>query len=84
MRKITDLLVGCKFAVKYAINFALAFIHNSVLFIPFAFLLLILAIMIALFCLPFAMAVLLMWVLKMMISRSVAAVCNLRKKRLNS
>ena len=84
MRKITDLLVGCKFAVKYAINFTLAFIHNSVLFIPFAFLLLILAIMIALFCLPFAMVVLSLWVLKMMISRSIAIVYNLREKRLNS
>ena len=84
MRKITDFLVRCKFAVKYAFNFTLASIHNYVLFIPFAFLLLILAIMIALFCLPFAMVVLSLWVLKMMISRSIAAVYNLRKKKLNS
>ena len=84
MRKITDFVNGCKFAVKYGFNFALAFIHNSVLFIPFAFLLLILAIMIALFCLPFAMVVLSLWVLKMMISRSIAAVYNLREKRLKS
>ena len=84
MRKITDFVNGCKFVVKDDINFALAFIKHSVLFIPFAFLLLILAIMIALFCLPFAMVVLSMWVLKMMISRSIAAVCNLRKKKLKS
>ena len=84
MRKITDFVTGCKFAVKYAFNFALAFIKNSVLFIPFVFILLILAIMIALFCLPFAMVVLSIWVLKMMIYRSIAAVYSLRKKKLKS
>ena len=81
---MTDFVNGFKFAVKDDINFALAFIKHSVLLIPFAFLLLILAIMIALFCLPFAMAVLSVWVLKMMISRSIAAVYSLSKKRLKS
>ena len=78
MRKITDFLIGCAFAILYAICFVVAFIYNSILFIPFASIVIILAIVIGLFCLPLAIVVLSIWIL-MMIARSIVDVYDFVK-----
>ena len=79
MRKITEFLIGCAFAVLYAICFVVAFIYNSILFIPFASIVIILAIVIGLFCLPLAIVILSIWIL-MMIARSIVDVYIFDKK----
>lgn len=83
MRKITDFLIGCAFAILYAICFVVAFIYNSILFIPFASIVIILAIVIGLFCLPLAIVVLSIWIL-MMIARSIVDVYDFVKNYFKS
>ena len=79
MRKIADFLIGCAFVILYAICFVIAFIYNSILFIPFASIVIILAIVMGLFCLPLAIMILSIWVL-MMIARSVVDIYDFIKK----
>ena len=73
MRKITDFLIGCAFVILYAICFVVTLIYNSILFIPFASIVIILAIVMGLFCLPLAIVILSIWIL-MMIIRSIVDV----------
>lgn len=79
MRKITDFLIDCTFVILCAICFVVAFIDNSILFIPFAFIVIILAIVMGLFCLPLALVILSIWGL-MMIARYIVDVCGFVKK----
>ena len=79
MRKITDFLICCAFVILCAICFVMAFIYNSILFIPFASIVIILAIVMGLFCLPLAIMILSIWVL-MMITRSIVDVYNFIKE----
>ena len=83
MRKITDFLIGCVFVILYAICFVVAFIYNSILFIPFASIVIILAIVMGLFCLPLAIVVLSIWIL-MMIARSIVDVYGFIKNYFKS
>lgn len=83
MRKITDFLIDCTFVILCAICFVIAFIDNSILFIPFAFIVIILAIVMGLFCLPLAIVILSIWGLfwlLMMIARYIVDVCGFVKK----
>ena len=79
MRKITDFLIGFAFVILYAICFIAAFIYNSILFIPFASIVIILAIVMGLFCFPLAIVILSIWIL-MMIARSIVDVYDFVKK----
>ena len=79
MRKITDFLIGCVFVILCVICFVMAFIYNSILFIPFASIVIILAIVMGLFCLPLAIVILSIWIL-MMIARSIVDVYGFVKK----
>ena len=79
MRKITDFLIGCAFVISCAIYFVVAFIYNFILFIPFASIVIIPAIVIGLFCLPLAIVILSIWIL-MMIARSIVDVYGFAKK----
>ena len=83
MRKIADFLIGCAFVILYAICFVIAFIYNSILFIPFASIVIILAIVMGLFCLPLAIVILSIWIL-IMIVRSIVDVCGFAKKYFKS
>ena len=83
MRKIADFLIGCAFVILYAICFVIAFIYNSILFIPFASIVIILAIVMGLFCLPLAIVILSIWIL-MMIARSVVDIYDFIKKYFKS
>lgn len=83
MRKITDFLIGCAFVISYAIYFVVAFIYNFILFIPFASIVIIPAIVIGLFCLPLAIVILSIWIL-IMIVRSIVDVCGFVKKYFKS
>ena len=83
MRKIADFLIGCAFVILYAICFVIAFIYNSILFIPFTSIVIILAIVMGLFCLPLAIVVLSIWIL-MMIARSIVDVYDFVKKYFKS
>lgn len=83
MRKITDFLIGCAFVILYAICFAVAFIYNSILFIPFASIVIILAIVMGVFCLPLAIVILSIWIL-MMIARSIVDVYGFVKNYFKS
>ena len=73
MRKINDFLVRCALAAIYAICFVIAFMCNSILFIPFASIVIIFATLISLFCIPAAIVLSLIWVL-IMIARSIVDV----------
>ena len=83
MRKIADFLIGCAFVILYAICFVIAFIYNSILFIPFASIVIILAIVMGLFCLPLAIVILSIWIL-MMIARSIVDVYGFVKNYFKS
>ena len=79
MRKIADFFICCAFVILCAICFVVAFIYNSILFIPFASIVIILAIVMGLFCLPLAIVILSIWIL-MMIARSIIDVYDFDKK----
>ena len=83
MRKIADFLIGCAFVILYAICFVVAFIYNSILFIPFASIVIILAIVMGLLCLPLAIVILSIWIL-MMIARSIVDVYGFVKNYFKS
>lgn len=65
--KMNDFLFGCALSIIYTIWFSIYFAYHSILFIPFAFIAIICAIAIGLFCLPIAIVVLLFYVLMMII-----------------
>lgn len=63
MRKIRDFFAWCASYIVYAICFAISFIYNVILYIPFAFVVIICAIVICLFFLPLAIVILLRCIL---------------------
>ena len=67
MRKTNDFLFGCALSIIYTIWFSIYFAYHYILFIPFAFIAIICAIAIGLFCLPIAIVVLLFYVLMMIV-----------------
>lgn len=83
MRKITYFLGDCAFVILFAICFVVAFRCNSILFILFAPIVIILAIVMGLFCLPLAIVILLIWIL-MMIARSIVDLYDFIKKYFKS
>ena len=83
MRKIADFLIGCAFVILCAICFVMAFIYNSILFIRFASIVIILAIVMGLLCLPLAIVILSIWIL-MMIARSIVDVYGFVKNYFKS
>ena len=83
MRKIANFLIECILKIMYVIFFSIAFICNSILFVPFAFIVIILDIIIGLLCLPIAIVFLLIFILSI-IARSIVDVYNFSKKYFKS
>ena len=80
MRKILDFCGVCILGLIYAIFLSIAFTYNSILFLPLASIIIIIAIIIGLFCFPVAIAVLIIWCL-VMIARSIIDVNKFRNKK---
>ena len=62
MRKIANFLIECILKIMYVIFFSIAFICNSILLVPFAFIVIIFDIIIGLLCLPIAIVCIFLYI----------------------
>lgn len=83
MRHITKFLLGCLLAIFYTILFVFAFTYNSILFLPFASIIIIIAIVLGMFCTPLAIILVIIWIVSM-IARSVLDVWDYAKNLVKS
>ena len=83
MRHIAKFLFNCLFTIFYAFIFALIFTSNSILFLPFAFVLVILGIILGAVCTPFAIMLIIGWIMSM-IANSVLKAWNYAKNLVKS
>lgn len=83
MRHITKFLLGCLLAIFYTILFAFAFTYNSILFLPFASIIIIVAIVLGMFCTPLAIVLVIIWIVSM-IARSILDIWDYAKNLVKS
>ena len=83
MKHIAKFLFNCLFTIFYAFIFALIFTSNSILFLPFAFVLVIIGIILGAICTPFAIMLIIGWIMSM-IANSVLKAWNYAKNLVKS
>ena len=83
MRHISKFLFNCLFTIFYAFIFALIFTSNSILFLPFAFVLVIIGIILGAVCTPFAIMLIIGWIMSM-IANSILKAWNYAKNLVKS